>query len=289
MDIEKSFLILFGVVFVVLFILVVPWLKNLMRRKKLLSQPLKDEWLKIIGENVPIYRRLPKELKGELHGLVNVFLSEKNFEGCGGVQITDEIKLCIAAQACILLLNRKTNFFPTLSTVLIYPGAYFAKGPRRIGNQTIEDETTRLGESWTGGAVVLSWDHVKHEAVSLNDGQNVVLHEFAHQLDQEDGIANGLPPLGSGTSYIEWARVLKGEYEHLKFDVAHGVRDVIDAYGATNPAEFFAVATEAFFELPERMKARHPDLYEEFKRYYKLDPASWKEEPDMSDRSDRSD
>ena len=278
MDVEKSFFILFGVVFIVLFLLVVPWFRNLMRRKELLSSPLKEEWRKIISGNVPIYRRVPGEFRSELHGLINVFLSEKNFEGCGGLQITDEIRLCVAAQACILLLNRKTNFFPTLSTVLIYPGVYFAKGPRRIGNQMIEDETTRLGESWTGGTVVLSWDHVKHEAVSLNDGQNVVLHEFAHQLDQEDGVANGLPVLGNGTNYIEWARILSGEYENLKFEVAHGVRDVIDAYGATNPAEFFAVATETFFEIPERMKARHPDLYEEFKKYYNLDPASWKEE-----------
>lgn len=278
MDVEKSFFILFGVVFIVLFLLVVPWFRNLMRRKELLSSPLKEEWRKIISGNVPIYRRVPGEFRSELHGLINVFLSEKNFEGCGGLQITDEIRLCVAAQACILLLNRKTNFFPTLSTVLIYPGVYFAKGPRRIGNQMIEDETTRLGESWTGGTVVLSWDHVKHEAVSLNDGQNVVLHEFAHQLDQEDGVANGLPVLGNGTNYIEWARILSGEYENLKFEVARGVRDVIDAYGATNPAEFFAVATETFFEIPERMKARHPDLYEEFKKYYNLDPASWKEE-----------
>jgi len=278
MDVEKSFFILFGVVFIVLFLLVVPWFRNLMRRKELLSSPLKEEWRKIISGNVPIYRRVPGEFRSELHGLINVFLSEKNFEGCGGLQITDEIRLCVAAQACILLLNRKTNFFPTLSTVLIYPGVYFAKGPRRIGNQMIEDETTRLGESWTGGTVVLSWDHVKHEAVSLNDGQNVVLHEFAHQLDQEDGVANGLPVLGNGTNYIEWARILSGEYENLKFEVAHGVRDVIDAYGATNPAEFFAVATETFFEIPERMKARHPDLYEEFKKYYNLDPASWKGE-----------
>ncbi len=278
MDVEKSFFILFGVVFIVLFLLVVPWFRNLMRRKELLSSPLKEEWRKIISGNVPIYRRVPGEFRSELHGLINVFLSEKNFEGCGGLQITDEIRLCVAAQACILLLNRKTNFFPTLSTVLIYPGAYFAKGPRRIGNQMIEDETTRLGESWNGGTVVLSWDHVKHGAVSLNDGQNVVLHEFAHQLDQEDGVANGLPVLGNGTNYIEWARILSGEYENLKFEVAHGVRDVIDAYGATNPAEFFAVATETFFEIPERMKARHPDLYEEFKKYYNLDPASWKGE-----------
>ena len=282
MDVEKSFFILFGVVFIVLFLLVVPWFRNLMRRKELLSSPLKEEWRKIISGNVPIYRRVPGEFRSELHGLINVFLSEKNFEGCGGLQITDEIRLCVAAQACILLLNRKTNFFPTLSTVLIYPGVYFAKGPRRIGNQMIEDETTRLGESWTGGTVVLSWDHVKHEAVSLNDGQNVVLHEFAHQLDQEDGVANGLPVLGNGTNYIEWARILSGEYENLKFEVAHGVRDVIDAYGATNPAEFFAVATETFFEIPERMKARHPDLYEEFKKYYNLDPASWKEELNQS-------
>ncbi len=282
MKLDDSLGLLFGVIaaFAAPFILL--RIKRNSRRRKLLSAGLSPEEKEILTRHVSLYRRLPEELKRELEGLVRVFLDEKSFEGCDGLAIDEEMKLVIAAQACVLLLNRKTNYFPKLETILVYPSAYFARAKKKIGSQLIEDEDARLGESWNDGSLVLAWEHVKNEANDLNDGQNVVLHEFAHQLDQEDGGADGAPPLEGRTSYIKWARVLRSEYESLKMKADMGTRDVINAYGATNPAEFFAVATEAFFEKPLTMKTRHPDLYEEFREYYALDPAAWQDASGVS-------
>ena len=144
-----------------------------------------------------------------------------------------------------------------------------------MGSHVIAQKSARLGESWTQGVVVLAWDHVKQRALDVASGHNVVLHEFAHQLDQEDGVGDGAPILERRSSYASWARVFSGEYEHLKSKAKSGIRDVMDLYGATNPAEFFAVATETFFEKGSALKNKHPELYEELKDYYKLDPAEW--------------
>ncbi|MEC4684995.1 MAG: M90 family metallopeptidase [Nitrospirota bacterium] len=136
--------------------------------------------------------------------------------------------------------------------------------------------SARLGESWNSGELVLAWDHVKQESVDIRDGHNVVLHEFSHQLDQEDGRADGGPILDRGSSYVAWARILGREYGELVEKVKKHYKDVIDSYGATNPAEFFAVITEAFFKKPAKLKQKHPALYEELKLYYKMDPPSIK-------------
>jgi len=133
----------------------------------------------------------------------------------------------------------------------------------------------RLGESWLSGTVVLAWDDVRHGIRNTDDGQDVVLHEFAHQLDQESGAGNGAPILHGRTSYASWARVLGQEYQELKKRSKKFKKTLMDKYGATNPAEFFAVATETFFEKPEKMKEKHPELYEELKKYYNLDPESF--------------
>ncbi|MHC4951658.1 MAG: M90 family metallopeptidase, partial [Planctomycetota bacterium] len=227
-----------------------------------------------IEKNIPLYNRLPEELKQQLHGLVNVFLAEKAFVGCGGQEITGEVKVTIAAQACMLLLNRKTNFYPKLKTIYIYPHTYVAKGLMNDGGLIIEGKSVRLGESWQNGPVVLTWDSVTGGARNIQDGRNVVFHEFAHQLDQEDGDADGAPILESRSAYRTWAAVLGEEYDNLR-DKTRRRRSVIRKYGATNPAEFFAVATEAFFEKPKQMQKRCPDLYEELKSYYHLDPLQW--------------
>jgi len=228
-----------------------------------------------LNRNVALYRYLPDSLKKELQGHIYVFLGEKTFEGCGGLKITDEIRVTIAAQACILLLNRKPTYYPTLYTILVYPGAYVAKKTTVVGMQHFEEMTVRAGESWTRGEVVLAWDDVRQEAIDLAEGHNVVLHEFAHQLDQEDGKSDGAPILPKQSSYKAWARVLSKEYQDLRRKTLSGRLDIMDAYGATNPAEFFAVATETFFERPRQMKLSHPELYEELESYYGLDPLKW--------------
>ena len=222
----------------------------------------------MIRKNVPLYNRLPEPLKEQLHGLVNVFIAEKRFEGCGGLEMTDEIKVTIAAQASMLLLNRRPTYFPKLRTILVYPHTYVAKQNGR--------DSVRLGESWQNGPVVLTWDSVKGGARNVHDGKNVVLHEFSHQLDQEDGSADGAPILESRSCYATWARVLSEEYDRLRAKKKKFRRSVLNKYGATNPAEFFAVATEAFFEKAKQMKKKNPELYEELKTYYKLDPLEWK-------------
>lgn len=256
------------------------------RRLRLAAQPLPDEWPGILEHNVPLYRRLPRTLRAELHGHVNVFMSEHRFEGCGGMRITDLVRATIAAQACVLVLGRKEGYRRTLGSVLVYPHAFVVSHRTPLG---VIEPQTRLGESWRYGEVVLAWDEVPQGPEDASDGRNVVVHEFAHQLDHEDGFADGMPTLDRRSDYANWSRVLGARYEELRESVeaAQDEEDagregpgrgaaVLDAYGATNPAEFFAVATEAFFEKPEELKAQLPDLYEQLQNYYKLDPAVWR-------------
>ncbi|NIP25779.1 MAG: hypothetical protein GWN67_12245 [Phycisphaerae bacterium] len=245
------------------------------KRKRLFAATFPQQWKEIVSMNVPLYNRLPDSFKEQLHGLVNVFVGEANFEGCGGLQITDEIRVTIAAQASMLLLNRKALYFRKLRSILVYPHTYVAKTVSSNGTITVNGQSVRLGESWQNGPVVLAWDSVKGGTSIVTDARNVVLHEFAHQLDQEDGAADGAPILEHRSRYTTWARVLSMEYEVLQRNKRNRRRSVLNKYGATNPAEFFAVATETFFEKPKQMARKHPELYEELKNYYKLDPAEW--------------
>ncbi len=244
------------------------------RRRKLQRRPLKPEWRNILERNLPIYRCLPETLKTELHGHIQVFLKEKHFEGCGGLTLTDEMRVTIAAAACILLLNRKPAYYPRLDSILVYPSAFVVRNIEN-DNGLVEDSAIHLGESWKTGAVVLSWNDVMHGAHDPMDGHNVVFHEFAHQLDLEDGVADGTPSLPRHSRYIAWARVFEKEFESLQKNALHGTKSLMDYYGATHPAEFFAVATETFFEKPLPLKENHPELYEQLRAYYHLDPASW--------------
>jgi Mlc titration factor MtfA (ptsG expression regulator) len=189
--------------------------------------------------------------------------------------MTDEIRVTIAGQAAILLLHRGDDYYTKLRSILVYPHAYVAKSVRPGPGGTVEEGfDARLGESWTQGAVILSWDDVKRSASDVHDGHNVVLHEFAHQLDQEDGQADGEPVLPSRSSYLAWARVLGGEYRELVREVENYRRTDIDPYGAVSPAEFFAVVTEYFFQQPGRLRKKHPRLYEQLRLFYRQDPAN---------------
>jgi Mlc titration factor MtfA (ptsG expression regulator) len=180
----------------------------------------------------------------------------------------------IAAQACILLLHRETDYFPLMRTIFVYPHHYFALTSRRMpGGLVREGVQARLGESWQRGPIVLSWDDVLRSAKDPDDGHNVVFHEFAHELDSESGHMEGAPRLPKNTMYTAWARVMSREYGNLLSDLERGHRNLIDAYGATSPAEFFAVVTEVFFERPIALKNRHPKLYEQFRSFYRQDPA----------------
>ena len=243
------------------------------RRRLAIATPFPEEWIQILRKNTPLYAKLPPEQQQELQQDIQVFLAEKSFEGSGGISMTDEIRITIAAQACMLLLNRKDDCYPKLYSVVVYPSAYIAGG-KGLFNRN-EGQSVRLGESWGTGTVVLSWDHVRKGAFNFRDGHNVTMHEFAHQLDQEDGAADGVPILEQRSAYTSWARVFSNEFERLQRKGRKKKRSVIDAYGATNPAEFFAVATETFFEKPVQLLKKHPELYEELRKYYKINPVEW--------------
>lgn len=245
------------------------------RRKAVRERPFPAEWQSILAENVPYFRRLRSEDQDKLRDLIKIFLDEKRFEGCGGQDVDDEIRVTIAAQACILLLQREGDVYPDLEVILVYPSTYVDKRPRTVeGGIVIEEPEARLGESWSRGVVVLAWDAVLHGASDVRDGKNVVFHEFAHQLDTEDGAADGAPVLEKRAAYGPWARVLGAAFEGLLRDDEEGNRTVIDTYGAKNPAEFFAVVTESFFERPRALRARHPALYEQMRQFYQQDPAA---------------
>jgi len=251
------------------------WLKE-RKRTKLRAQPFPQFWADIIDPNVPYCAGLNEKDRQELQGHVQVLLAEKHFEGCAGFVITDEVKVTIAAHASFLLLHRDTGYFPRLRTILVYPTAFIVKNLEQGPGGTVsESDGVHLGESWGQGTVVLAWDEVEKSARHSADGYNVVLHEFAHQLDQEDGVADGAPILSQRDLYERWAEVLSAEYDQLKRDLKRRRNTLIDPYGATDAAEFFAVATETFFETPDKMHRRHPDLYQALRDYYQQDPRQY--------------
>jgi Mlc titration factor MtfA (ptsG expression regulator) len=240
---------------------------------------------------------LPPGDQRELRGLVQCFIAEKRIDGCRGLAVTDAMRVTVAAQACLLLLRREHDLFPQMETVLLYPSAYVARHTDidEIGIHE-EREEVMLGESWERGNVVLSWEDVQLDAQNPDDGFNVVLHEFAHQLDAENGSMDGAPLLPKSMR-TEWARVMKAEFEALRkfadnmpeevdddsdLDPAFDERRerhegdwVLDPYGAEDPSEFFAVATEAFFEDAPGLKQHHPAVHGMLAQYFAQDPAHW--------------
>jgi Mlc titration factor MtfA (ptsG expression regulator) len=245
------------------------------RLRRALARPLGAHQLAIIERNVVQYRGMPAPLREQLQRLVKHFLHEKTFVGCAGLEVTEEMRVTIAAQACLLLLNRTTEVYPGLHAVLVYPGAFLVPRKQVDGGVVTETRQDLLGESWGDGRVILSWDHVRRAGHDPEGAQNVVLHEFAHQLDSESGSTNGAPLLGSAERYQRWSETLARDFAQLQRDTWWGYRDVLDPYGASSPAEFFAVATESFFEQPHALAARHPELYAEFGRYFRVDPRDW--------------
>lgn len=245
--------------------------------------PLPEEWRQLVAARDPFYRRLPEADRRELEGHIQVFLAEKQFESCGGFVVGKEHTCLIASQACLLLLHRDTDYFPDLQTILVYPAMYVVPTTRHVGGGVMEQrDESRMGESWHEGAIVLAWEEVRNGMEAPERGDNLVLHEFAHQLDYENGQADGAPLLGSGEPAsmrkqrrADWARVMRLEYEQLRAQLQRGEKTALRGYGATNPVEFFAVATEGFFCKARELQQTHPALYEQMKLYYKQDPAKW--------------
>ncbi|MBT8108497.1 MAG: zinc-dependent peptidase [Gammaproteobacteria bacterium] len=259
---------------VLVYLLAGPSVRRWRRRRIRAAEPPADLEA-VLARNVSFYRRLPPELKTQLNGHVNVFLAEKTFIGAGGQEITNEIRYIVAGTACLLLLNREPEYFPGFRSILIYPDTYETTEVRYDGTVETHQRSRRAGESWHRGPIVLSWGDVVRGVTNPADGFNVVLHEFAHKLDEQHGGTDGLPDLHEAEHFDEWVEVLTREYEALRKRVARRKNRVLDAYGLTSPPEFFAVATESFFEKSRMMQKRLPDLYEQLQRFYRVDPAEW--------------
>jgi len=263
-------------VLVLIYLVFAPKVRRI-RRARIRTEATVENLETILNRNVRLYSYLPADLKEQLLGHVNVFLAEKEFIGCDGQEITDEVRFTVAGTACMLLLNREPSYFPGFTSILVYPESYRATSVHRDGHVEVREDSVRAGESWYRGPIVLSWKDVMRGVTNPEDGSNVVLHEFAHKLDEENKSVDGLPPLHESGHYKEWAEVLGREYKALEKRVARHKNRVLDEYGLTSPPEFFAVATESFFEKPRSMRKRLPDLYEQLERYYRVDPASWRE------------
>lgn len=246
------------------------------RHERLRARPLSDNYLGILQSNVPLYSCLPEGLQADLCANINVFLDEKEFHGRGGLDITDEMRLTVAGNACMLLLNRPNIGFPGFKTILIYPQTYTASQQERNGAVVVQSSSHRAGESWHRGPVILAWNDVIFGSRGRGDGFNVVIHEFAHKLDEINSVIDGVPVLDNKVAYMEWARVFSKDYQAFVEKVQYGSDVAIDDYGATSPEEFFAVCTESFFEKPHALKKHWPDLYQQLAGFYKVDPASWR-------------
>ena len=249
-------------------------LRRRKRRAELLAGSLPPRRRERLAELVPVIDRMPPEVQDRHEGKVRLFLDQVDFQGCNGLEVTEDMRLSIAGQACLLVAGTD-RWFEDLTTVMIYPGAFRSMRPRRDGYVVTEERTTRLGESWQHGPVILSWPDSEDGGLDPEDGHNLVLHEFAHQLDSMTGAADGIPLLARGQSFADWERIVLAAYDDHVARVAAGQPTVIDAYGATNHQEFFAVSVEHFFERPTELRAGYPELYDQLRLLLALDPARW--------------
>ena len=250
------------------------WLKQ-RRRQKLLAEPFPAPWLDILQEHVVLYRFLDDDEQTRLRDTLRILLAEKAWEGCKGLELTDELRVTIAALASVLLLGLHDEYYDIVLTILVYPEAFRAPQQKIVAaDVAIEGHDERLGEAHYRGPVILSWADIAEDAAQPGHGQNLVFHEFAHQLDMQNGEADGVPVLPRPLRK-RWQHVMAKEYERL-CKAADRERDtLLDPYGATDEAEFFAVVTEAFFDQPLELRDRHPKLYEVVREYYRVEPAKW--------------
>lgn len=237
------------------------------RRRRLRSRPFPAKWQPFLHQ-IPVFPFLPPQDQRELLGHIQVFLAEKRFEGATGFSVNDAVRVIVAGNASLLLLHRETEYFPLMRTVVVYPTLYVARyrrpGPGGVVEEGVE---VRAGESWPLGTVVLAWDAVL-EAGFGPGARNVVVHEFAHQLDLEDGAVQGVPAL-SPELRGPWQLLLE-EFQNLRMFP----RPAPLAAGLENPAEFFAVAVELFFADPWSLKAQHLGIYRLLSQFFQLDPAA---------------
>lgn len=282
MDLQARIVIASMVVMVVLLAL---WLFVYPRwqRHRREQAPFPPSWQTIVRYRLPFYDRMPQRLQNALQNQIKHFLANKRFVGCAGQVIDDDVRVSIAAQACLLILDRPGDYYTGLHTIMVYPSEFLAAREQPDETGLVSHQARVLaGEAWSNGRIILSWDSVEKSAANFTDGFNVVLHEFAHQLDNQFGHANGAPWLNSHEAYQRWSEVFGMEFARLRALASdpgaawlHQQDEVLDLYGASEPAEFFAVATETFFEKPQALQTRHPELFEQLLWYYRVDPRQW--------------
>lgn len=249
------------------------WLQK-RRRSKVLARPFPQTWRDILEQRVRHYSQLSEPMRRRIEDCVALMVEERTFEGVGGLTLNDDVRVTIAGQAALLLLGVEGYYFDRVPTILVYPESYVRPGGP-TGGMVVDEEQEYAGEAWAGGPIVLSWRDVVRGGQHLGDGSNVVLHEFAHHLDGLDGEMGGSPPMPNRQMSDRWAKVIDSEYIRLVQAVRRGEPTLLDDYGATNKAEFFAVSTETFFEMPRDLQIEHPDWYEVLSDFYRLDTAQW--------------
>jgi len=251
------------------------WLRDI-RRKGILADPFPDAWRETLEGNVAHWNNLDGDERTKLEQLVQVFVAEKNWEGCGGLELTDEIRVTIAGLACLLVLKLEHDLYRNVQSILVYPSTVNTRPQLASVSQGLVLEKPAVpivGQAMRRGPVLLVWDKILHDAVHPERGHNVVFHEFAHKLDMLDGSVDGTPPIANREQYNRWVDVCSRRYERLKRRASQGKRTFLDTYGATNVGEFFAVATESFFSVPAELKRECEDLYSVLQEFYQQDPA----------------
>jgi len=265
----------YGIALTAIVIAAFYWLFVRPRRQleRLARIPVPMDWIEQLRAQMALYRRLPPIRRARLHTHMRVLLERVEFYGCAGLELTEPMKVLIAAHGALLINQLSPDYYHKLQSILVYPGAYRVSQSQQDGPVLHFDDQDRLGESWQQGKLVLAWDTLVREAGDSSSRSNVALHEFAHQLDQVDGAADGAPPLASGEVAQHWQQVFSEAWERRRRH--SGGNSIIDEYGATSPAEFFAVATEAFFLHSALLASQEPELYDCMAGFYRLDPRDW--------------
>lgn len=252
------------------------------RRARLRATPFSPVWSQFLHRTCRFYARMSPADRARLEESIKIFMAEKNFEGCDGLVMTDEIRLLVAAHACLLILHRRDDIYPDLDSVLVYPSGFAAKVTEAVGGGAVQERySERIGEASPRGAVVLAWNAIVAAIRGMSPGRNVAYHEFAHQLDFESGAADGMPELTGPKHYQVWAKTFDDEFKRLRVDTLMGRDTVLDEYATTNAAEFFAVATETFFESPYRFAAGHPALFDLLREFFGQDPRACADPPEV--------
>lgn len=246
--------------------------RNWRRQRWLTRHRLPDSVWERAASQVTLLDGLSAEEQARLRDLTSLFLREKAFEGAHGLRVTEAMRLVISMQACLPILNLGLDYYDGWVEMLIYPGGFRARHEfhDEAGVVHIEDREM-TGEAWSRGPVILSWKDVEEDLQHPGYGYNVVIHEMAHKLDMLNGNANGFPPLHRGMVPARWAEAFSDAYQDLARDLSEGIESFVDPYAASSPEEFFAVASEAFFDAPQILAAGLPAVYDQLRLFYRQD------------------